>query len=240
MIKLDIKRPFTKKIWGIVLPLIFISSCGKYPSESQVRVRVLASQTSSNLSFNVVAEGSSGMSLNGAYVSIKTPENTLLPLTWSNNAQAYTYSTSGASLSGTYRVRVDSQIGGVKEIEVPIIALRGNPEIIDITDGLGKSTKNYEKLQASTPILISWSEVDGASKYLLSLSQNGSLIKTYTSTSNTLIIPENTLTVNTNLSQSLSISIIASSQVGDPFYQTNSYLSTSTRSSSVTSFQVIQ
>ncbi|WP_216322482.1 hypothetical protein [Deinococcus aestuarii] len=207
------------------------------PPNSSARLRVLAALNDGTLEMDVTLEGSNGEALNGAYVSARTPEGALVPATWSTARNGYHFTLPG--VGGTYHVRVDSAAAGVLETDVPVAALQALPEVLDVADADGNSVRNYDRVRASSPLLVTWKSVPGAERYLLNVKQNGQTVVNLTTSETSAVLPASTLAGVSGLGQPASVKVTASVQAGDPLYVQHHYLSTSTTSSVNLGFQVV-
>ncbi len=173
-----------------------------------------------SLKINVFIEGSDGMALNAARVTLLDPSGSSMLLPFS--AQTASYAGSIAqSLGGTYSISARSAVSDTpKSLDIPFVSLESEPSIVELADAAGSSALSGQTLSSAAAIALSWTPVEGATAYLLRIARNGNLVYSRSIPESQAIIPAGTL-----LSASYSVKVEAQAIYGDPLLESAQYFS---------------
>lgn len=215
-----------------------LASCTRTNPPGELRVRVSALVDTTTLTLNATVEGPDGQALSGALVQATDPGGNVSLIPYNSSKAAYVATT--PPQTGVYSVRVDSAAGGIKEVTVPVTVLASTPDVSDVVDGQGRSVRNFEKLQASTPIRVTWKAVDGANRYVLTIRESGRTLSSQTilgTQQTSAILPAGTFT-GASVGSSASVTVTAIHQEGDPVYVAAPFVSVTSVNGTVLAFQV--
>lgn len=167
--------------------------------------------------------GYDGNAVSGAIVNVVNPANKMVTLEY-NDGEYNGYFDS--LISGEYRFFIKTASAGkMQTIEKKIAhtVITEKPKVVTISDESGASALNGENLDCTKKINIGWSEAKGTI-YVVSVQNDKGIIYSANTSENYLIIPANTLDIDT----SYSVSVTAQYLEGDPFLYSADFVSEST------------
>ena len=166
---------------------------------------------------SVLLENASGNVPTGARVLLKTPANELSWVYFSSSSNRYE-STLSSFVSGDYEISVHSASGNTT-LTIPMVRLSGTPDITTLQDATGVAAGTGQKLNASSEISAEWQTIEGASVYKGTITCGVVTSYTFSSLTNSILIPADTLQAG----KTYSISIEAQYLNGDPYLMERQY-----------------
>lgn len=166
--------------------------------------------------------GSDGNAVSGAIVNVVNPANKMVTLKYNNGEYKGFFE---SLISGEYSFFIKTVNDGKSQtIEKKVVhtVITGKPKVVAISDEMGNSALNGKNLDCTKKINVDWEKTNGTI-YIVTVQKDDSIIYSANTSDNYLIIPENTLEIDTNYS----ISITAQYLEGDPFLYSVDYASQS-------------
>ena len=195
----------------ICFTLFLFLSCAGPSSEYAVRVRMVSS-TFNNPTVIVNLEGYDGDAVESALVTVKDPGNRVYILDFMDEYGAYR-KVLESRLSGSYTINVDSVLD---TLPVSVVfehkILASAPVISSIIDASGNNTVNGDSIDVSRDISISWTDLGDDVSYMIKINSGTTVEYQTTSAAASCVIPAGSVSE----SASLSVSISAICQYGDP------------------------
>lgn len=219
----------------LLFTLLIITACESVDKKDPYPPKIITSIISSEANSVEIAVkiiGNDGNIINGATVNAINPANNMIILDFNN---------------GVYRNYFDSLISGdyvIKAIiyyrnETTLLSrtykheiIIDKPEINNITDGTGKSSKIGEPLNHTSPIAVNWTDIPNVI-YTFSILHDNQVIYMQNEKTSSILIPANSLDPD----KSYYAYIYAEYINGDPFYLKSDFLSISKRTGNLFFFR---